>query len=826
MPPSVLRLHLLLVLLCSSSLRSQVPYESGELQLALQKLTVLGSVLYISAHPDDENTAFLATMAKDRHLRTGYLAITRGEGGQNLIGPEQGAALGVIRTQELLGARRIDGAEQFFTRAIDFGYSKSTDETLAFWGREEILSDIVWVIRSFRPDVIVTRFTPERGGHGHHTASALLAYEAFRAAVDPERFPEQLRRVRPWQARRILWNVFRFSRISGDQPTGLALTEELGSYNPLLGLSMGEVAGRSRSMHKSQGFGAMELRGTWTNSFEFVDGDTAREALMDGIDVSWNRVEGGKQVGDLLRQASESFDHRRPSSVLPLLLEALHLMDHLPDDPWVSVKRRELINAILASSGLWVEALSASDRAVAGAEIAVTTTVLNRSVLDVHVGRIRLTFSSRDSILDCPAEPNVPLSVHLQATLPDTLSPSQPFWLRRPASHGRYAVDQWWQIGQPQNPPVLRAFVDIMLLGRPLALEVPVRHRWVDPARGELHRPLNIVPPVSVSIKDGVVLSVGGRPVEVTVVAGNTVANRVGVIALDVPPGWTAVPAAHEVKFDSSLRERTVLFRLTPAAGASDGWIRATLRTSGETYDHVIRSVSYDHFEPQIMFEPALARLLNMDLQRGASRLGYIVGSGDEIPRLLAQIGYTVEPLSDEDLETGDLKRFDVIVAGVRAYNVRPTLRSTNHRLMEYVREGGRYIVQYVTRQELDIEALGPYPFTISRDRVSVEDAPVTILQPEHPLMSVPNRITEDDFKGWVQERGLYFAGQWDDRYDTALASHDPGEEPLAGGLLFARYGKGYFVYTGYSWFRQLPAGVPGAFRLFVNMLSQDVQSP
>ena len=814
---------LILLLAMWLPLRGQVPYGASELQLALQKLNVLGSVLYISAHPDDENTALLASMAKDRHLRTGYLSITRGEGGQNLIGPEQGDALGIIRTQELLAARRIDGAEQFFTRAIDFGYSKSTEETLAMWGREEILSDVVWVIRRFRPDVIITRFTPERGGHGHHTASAELAYEAFRASADSARFPEQLRFVRPWQARRIFWNVFRFSRGSGDQVVGPALIEELGNYSPLLGLSMGEVAGRSRSMHKSQGFGAMEIRGTWTNAFQFVDGDTTLGDLMGDIDISWNRIQRGDEVGKLLRQAADSFDQRQPSSVLPLLMEAGHLLEHLPQNPWIDVKRTELKDAILGCTGVWVDAVAASDRVVAGSSLEVTATVLNRSNTEVRLDRVGVTFLGADSVAGRWAPSNVPLDVRLRVTLPDSLPPTQPYWLTLPREQGKYAVQDPLQIGEAQAPPVLRAEVELTLQDRRLVVDTPVRHRWVDPARGELYRPLVIVPPLSLSLKDDVVLSVAGGRAEVAVIVSNAVPGIEGTVTLETPHGWSMVPGAETVRFDSNITDQTVVFHLTPGTGATDGWIRASVSARGRTYTSSLRSISYDHFESQTFFEPAQARLLNLVLRTNGKRLGYIEGSGDQIPRLLSQIGYTVELLSDEYLETGDLGEYDVIVAGVRAYNVRPVLRSSNHRLMDYVKEGGRYVVQYVTRQELDIKDLGPYPFTVSRGRVSREDAPIDILQPDHPLLRNPNVITGDDFQGWIQERGLYFAGDWDPRYETVLASHDPGEDPLAGGLLYGGYGRGYFVYTGYSWFRQLPAGVPGAFRLFVNLLSQDV---
>jgi LmbE family N-acetylglucosaminyl deacetylase len=816
-------LALLALLAHGPALLGQIPYSAGELQLSLQKLMVVGSVLYIGAHPDDENTAFLATMAKGNLYRTAYLSMTRGEGGQNLLGSEQGDALGLIRTQELLGARRIDGAEQYFTRAIDFGYSKSSDETLKFWGKEQILADVVWVIRTFRPDVIVTRFTPDRGGHGNHTASALLAYEAYRAAADPTCFPEQLRSVRPWKAKRIVWNVFRFSRSPGDQPTGSSVSLDLGQYSPLLGLSFGELSGMSRSMHKSQGFGALEQRGAWTNSFEHIAGDTARVDLFDGVETTWNRVKGGADVLRFLERALHDFEPARPSKIVPLLLDALKSLEAAPPDPWIEIKKSELRQVILACTGIWMEALGAEYRAVPGSKLSVTVRLINRSSEAVRLERVGVTFCASDTIVGLDAAPNVAREVTLEVTIPKDHSPTQPFWLKEARTAARYEVRDVNLVGLPQNAPELVARMTLSLQGRSLTYEVPVRYRWVDPTLGEQTRSLVVVPPVSITMQDRVLLSIKGAQCTASVVVSPVRPAFRGSVRLEVPQGWTSNPESQPVEWDSTTSDRTLTFRLSPGKGAVNGMVKAVVASEGRSYGHTISTISYPHIESQVFLEPAQSHVLLLDLEKAGARIGYITGSGDDILPLLARIGYRVDLLSDSDIETADLRAYDAIVAGVRAYNTRQALRASNERLLRYVADGGRYIVQYVTRQQSSNASIGPYPFTISNARVSVETAPVALLHPDHPLLRRPNVISSHDFDGWVQERGLYFASEWDARYETVLVSNDPGEEAQAGGLLFARYGKGYFIYTGYSWFRQLPAGVPGAFRLFVNLLSQDV---
>jgi LmbE family N-acetylglucosaminyl deacetylase len=791
---------------------------AAELQLALKRLTVVGSALYVAAHPDDENTALLSYLAKGRLVRTAYLSTTRGEGGQNLIGSEQGELLGILRTQELLAARRYDGAEQFFTRALDFGFSKHSDETLRFWNRDSILSDMVWVIRSFRPDVMITRFSPTLGGHGNHTASAILAEEAFRAAGDPTKFPEQLVYVRPWKPKRILFNTSRF--LTEQLDTAKAVAVDVGAFHPLLGLSYTEIAGISRSMHKSQGFGASQSRGSQIHYLLHTAGEPASTDLFDGVNLTWSRINGGEAVGQLLAEALAAFKPEHPSASIPLLLKAYAAMKQLPSDEWVEYKKAELIEVVRACAGLWVDALASSYAAVPGRELLITTSVIVRSSTPLVVEGIRFPFSQRDTAQHQTLTPNVPLHVSYTVRLPNNLPYTQPYWLQRPSNLGSYRVDDIRLIGLPENTPSLVVACSLTIADERIVLQVPVRYRWVDPVEGELYRPLEIVPPVVVNLPERVYLfpHAGERVVTATLRSNTT--NASGEVRLVAPNGWISTPPSVPFSFQKSGEEMNVTFRVRRGDGRVNGSFRVEAVVGGTVIARGMQTIEYKHIPPQTIFPPTEGTFVHLDLKTKGKNIGYILGSGDEVPTALRQMGYTVTLLSDEDLAAADLSRYDAIVAGVRVYNTRPTIRKNQQRLLEYVQQGGTYIVQYVTQQRLESEQLGPYPFQVSRDRVSDENAPMVVLLPHHPIVNTPNRLTERDFEGWVQERGLYYADSLDSRYEAIFAANDPGETPKRGGLIVAKYGKGYYMYTGLAFFRQLPAGVPGAYRLFVNMIS------
>jgi LmbE family N-acetylglucosaminyl deacetylase len=836
--PLPLRVPLALVLALSAAALAAAPaavgahpeprnaMDAAQVRQALERLQVTGSALYVAAHPDDENTALLAWLANGRHVRTAYLSVTRGDGGQNLIGPDTGTLLGVIRTQELLAARRIDGAGQFFTRAIDFGFSKNPEETLEIWGRERTLGDVVWVIRRFRPDVIVTRFPVEGGGgHGHHTASALLAEEAFAAAADPARFPEQLAYVRPWQAKRLVWNVFRFGGGPADTVPG-RVRVDIGAYDPLLGRSYTELAGESRSMHKSQGFGSAERRGSFVNTFEHRLGARATADLFEGVDLTWSRVKGAGRLPGLFARAAREFRPERPQGIVPVLLEARAILDGLPADPdtapLVEARRADVDELIRSCLGLWVEAVAAVPTATAGGRGRGAAAAIARNEMPVTLRRVEL--AGQEGAGARVLATNVAATDTFQVTVPAGAPPSVPYWLARPPLDGSFEVTDPVAIGSPENPPVLTALFTFDVGGKPFALDAPVVHRWVDPVEGERYRDFLVVPPALLRFEQGVTLfpDAGPRTVKVTLTPSGGPAR--GRVLIGLPAGWMAEPIEARVELGAAA-DTTLEFRIRPGPAPSAARITATWVPEGAGgRDFSLRAdeLDYPHIPLQALLLPAEARVVRADVRGTGGKIAYLMGSGDAVPEALRQMGWEVTLLTDDDVEQADLSAYDAIVAGVRAYNTRPRLLRQQKRLLDYVAKGGRLIVQYNTAEGALQERLGPFPFTISRERVTVEGAEVRRLLPGHPLLTSPNRIGDDDFAGWVQERGLYFASPWDPRYETPLSANDPGEPARDGGLLYARHGRGAFIYAAHAFFRQLPAGVPGAYRLFANLVSRE----
>ncbi len=803
-------------------LASTPQLSSGELQLALDQLQVLGSVLYIAAHPDDENTALLAWLARGQHLRTGYLSLTRGDGGQNLIGAEKGAALGVIRTQELLAARRLDGAEQFFTRAIDYGYSKSAAEAFTAWDREALLEDVVWVLRNFRPDVVITRFPGDgRGRHGQHTASAQLAAEAFDAAADANRFTDQMAHVEPWQAKRLLWNNWR-GALGRDEPVDETRTFEVdvGGYSPLLGRSLGELAAASRSQHKSQGFGTAAQRGRHSEALEHRAGEQAESDLLQGIDTSWARIPRGAEVGRRLAAARAAFDPHQPSVVVPQLLDAAAELAQL-DHPWARYKQQRLTAVIAAASGLWLDVKAAAPTVAKGEAVELTITALARSPLEFEIVALEMPTGPVAAFAGRHLQENRPLVEKLTLQLSPNTPASEPYWLRQPADGALFSVPSLALRGRAENPLELSATWSLKIAGQLLSLVTPIKHRWVDPAIGELERPLQVVPKISLRVEPTILIAADSQPreVQVTLNAGTARAQS-GQLRLTTPPGWRIEPTKVPFTLATDGGESRFTFSLIATAAAEPGQLSAIAESAGRGYHRQRLEIDYPHIPPQSVLRQAAAQLVPLEIEIGGREIGYVMGPGDEVPAALEQLGYRITLLSDEDLASNDLDRFDAVVTGVRAYNTRPRLKALQQRLLDWVASGGVLVMQYNTAHGLVTEELGPFPLRLSRDRVTVEEAPVTLLSPQHPLLNSPNRITAEDFAHWVQERGLYFPGEWDRRYQPLLASADPGEEPLIGGLLWARHGEGVFIYTGYSFFRQLPAGVPGAYRLFANLLA------
>ncbi|MBM3735143.1 MAG: PIG-L family deacetylase [Acidobacteria bacterium] len=808
----------------------RIPAGSAEINRALDRLPVLGSVLMIAAHPDDENTALLAWCAKGRNYRTAYLSLTRGEGGQNLIGPEQGELMGLIRTQELLMARRIDGASQLFTRAIDFGFSKTADETLAKWGREAILGDVVWNIRRFQPDVIVLRFsgTP-RDGHGQHQASAMLGREAYDAAADPARFPDQLTEVKPWRPKRILHNLPAFTpeMIKAAEATPGKIEIDLGEYDPLSGYSYSEIAGMSRSLHRSQAMGWPERKGSVRDFLRVTGGEPAQSDLFDGIDTSWARVPGGAAVAVQLESARRAFDPRKPESIVGPLLAVRAAIAKL-DGPWPRIKLGETDALIAQAAGLWLDA--AASRAVysPGDTVPVQAT----AILRAHGIQARLLGVSvedqRPEPSPGPLAYNKPVTRSLNIRLDAQRPYSQPFWIEQPPDGTIYRTGSRARVGPPDTDPFLEGTFRVEIQGQELVFTRPVVYRTVDPALGELTRSPVVAPAVAVEFAERPLMFTSAHSRQVTLRLKSNRAGVSGTVSIEAPAGWKAEPASAPFSLTSDGETAAAVFTVTPPALPFVEKLRAVARTGGTEIRHGMRVVSYGHIPPRTVFPAAEAPVVRTDAKVLARRVGYVMGAGDDVPQAVRQLGCEVALLEDSDLAGADLSKFDAIVTGVRAYNVRPALHANQQRLLDYAAAGGTLIVQYNVapsgffsgRDQASLDRIGPYPIKLGLGRITVEDAPVRALNQDHPLLQAPNRITAADYSGWVQERGLYFASEWDPRYTPLWEIADPGEKPLQGGTLFARHGKGVYIFTPVSWFRQLPAGVPGAYRLFANLLS------
>jgi LmbE family N-acetylglucosaminyl deacetylase len=848
----------------------------AEMLLGLRKLGVAGSVLYVAAHPDDENTSLLAYLANDALLRTAYLSLTRGDGGQNLVGAEQGPALGVIRTQELLAARRIDGAEQLFTRARDFGYSKTPDETLRIWGKDAVLADVVSVVRRFRPDVIITRFSPEPSDtHGHHTASAMLAVEAFRAAADPKFHPEQLTGgVTPWQARRLLWNRSSWNIKPTDDLTGFAKLD-VGGYNALLGVSYGEMSADSRSMHKSQGFGVARARGPIVEYFKVLaeaEPNTARAgktaaapaaapgavpgvvphaaaplaAIFGGIDVSWSRFDAPRgamrTVQALAERAARQFSPAAPQTILPVLLDLDAALDAVPDATWRAQKKGEVRDLALSAAGLYAEATAADFRVAPGGEIEVTAIAQVRQPAALTLREVRFPddgaagggVTAVERKLSPPAADGrgdaVAFELKRTIRVPADLPATTPYWLAAPPEPGLFRVDDPALIGAAEASPPLH--VDFVLEAgrRTLTVARPITFKWTDPVAGERYRPLEVTPTVSVRTDTAVLMFPDAQPRTLGVRLGAGAPSVAGIVRPELPPGWSCEPASAPFSLAAKGDEIDLTFRVRPAtatattSGVSAGTMRVVAEVGPARLARGVLRIEHPHIPIQTILQDAEVRLVPLALATGGTKIGYIPGPGDEVPASLRRVGYDVTMIGDDALGAGPaaLARFDAIVVGVRAYNTNDRLRAARGALMSYVEAGGTLVVQYNTNSRIGplSAPIGPFPLEVGRDRVTDETAAVTFLEPGHPALTTPNRITAQDFAGWIQERGLYFAATWDPRYQAVLAMNDPGEKPASGSLLWVRHGKGTFVYTGLAFFRQLPAGVPGAFRLFANLMA------
>ena len=792
-----------------------------EILRQLHSFREMGSVLYIAAHPDDENTELITFFARGRNYRTAYLSLTRGDGGQNVLGPQFGNEIGVIRTQELLAARHIDGGRQFFSRAIDFGFSKDYRETLKIWDRQQVLSDIVRVIRLFRPDVLITRFSPVPGAtHGHHTASTVLALEAFKLAGDSNAFPEQ--QLKPWQPRRIVWNVSLYQQndIGGAQQVRI----NVGGNDPVSGESFTDLAGRSRSMHKTQGFGNFTISnksGPRFETFQLLDGAPMTNDILDGVDTSWDRVTGGAKIQPLVDHVIAQFDPQNPTATVPGLLQVREELAALPmDDSVLAEKRAQLDRILQACLGLEVQTTIAQADVVPGEMMKLHHSAVIHSNIPVHWVAVRYPKIEKqiDQGIELTADQSS--SVDSTSKLPLDTPLTQPYWLREEGTTGLFRVDYPSLIGRPENPPIFPVEQVFEIKGQTLVIPDEVVQVSTNSANREVRRRMEAIPPVSLNFSSDIALLAPGtsHPVEVEIVASRPDSN--GILQLELPAGWSVSPA-HQLFHLATVGTRAQFeFTLTAPPQSATAEIIADAEIAGLHYRNRRVEINYPHIPPLLLQPPAALKVVSLELATRGHTVGYLPGAGDSMPENLRQMGYSVKILDDTNFTLEQLVGLDAIVIGVRAFNVRTDLPLHLPVLFAYVENGGTIIAEYNRPDGLKTDQLAPFSLRLSGERVTDENAPVTFLAPDHPVLNTPNKISPADFDHWVQERGIYFPNQWDDRFTPILAFNDPGESPLKGSLLVAQYGKGYFVYTGLVFFRELPAGIPGAFRLFANLIS------
>jgi len=798
---------------------------SSEIYESIKKLNFLGSVLYIAAHPDDENTRLISYFSNEVKARTAYLSITRGDGGQNLIGSELRELLGIIRTQELLAARRIDGGEQFFTRANDFGYSKHPDETLQIWNKDEVLKDVVSIIRKFKPDVIINRFNTSSAGktHGHHTSSAMLSIEAFDLVGDATFKSHNL--YQPWQPKRLFFNTtwwFYGSRenfAKADKSNMLSF--DTGVYYPSIGLSNSEIASLSRSQHQSQGFGSTGSRGSQKEYVELLKGEFPNGGtVFEGIDTTWSRVEGGKIIGDILSNVEQNFDFKNPSASISQLVKAYTLIKELKDNHWKEVKLKQIKKIITACTGLYMEVVADASSSSSDGEVSFKIEVINRSSIDIKLNSIDVRPINIYENPEIALQNNKRERFTLKGQIPKETNSTNAYWLNRKGSLGMYKVEDKNLIGNAQTPRNIKANFKLDIDGTTIDFTKDVVYKYNDPVKGEVYQPFEILPEVMASIADKVIIFADSKEKEISVKVKATKANLSGSVSLAYPKGWKVHPEKIDFTIEQKDGEHIINFKVTPPKYQSEGLLSPMVRVNDKTYVKELVEINYNHIPKQSILLHAESKIVRLNIEKKGQLIGYIQGAGDAIPTSLRQIGYTVIEINEKDVTAENLQNFDAVILGIRAYNVSDRAKFYQKEIHKYTENGGTLIVQYNTSFRTKVDNIAPYNLKLSRDRVVDENAKVTLLNPTHELLNYPNKIVESDFDGWIQERGLYFPNEWGEEFTPLLSMQDKGESPKKGSLLIAKYGKGHFIYTGLSFFRELPAGVSGAYKLFANMLS------
>ncbi|MGZ0016981.1 PIG-L family deacetylase [Yeosuana sp. AK3] len=802
---------------------------ASEIYQSIQKLNFLGSVMYIAAHPDDENTRLISYLSNEIKARTAYLALTRGDGGQNLIGPEIRELLGVIRTQELLAARKMDGGEQLFTRANDFGYSKHPDETLAIWNKNDVLSDVVLAIRTFKPDIIINRFNHRSPGstHGHHTSSAMLSVEAFDLANNPSAYPEQLKSTSLWQPKREFFNTSWWfygsqEKFDSADKTNL-LSIDTGVYFPLNGLSNPEIAALSRSKHQSQGFGSTGSRGKELEYIELIKGSLPQDKtnIFEGIDTSWNRVKGGKAIENILLKVQTDFDFTNPSASVPQLVKAYKLIENLEDPHWRTIKSKEIKDILLACSGLYLEAVANTNHATQHAQVPIAIEMVNRSNTNIVFTGLTITDRQHKTLYK-----RFVLENNKRELLKDTIviskkqEPTTPYWLTSKGTLGLYKVDNINLIGKPETPVVYHATFKLDIENTPMEFIKPLVYKTNDPVKGEVYKPFEIIPVASSKITEKVIIFENDKQKDISVIVKAGKDFMEGFVSIAHPKDWTVYPEKQMVSIAHKGEEQTVVFTIIPPKNQSEGLISPMVNVDDTIYTRELIEIAYDHIPFQTVLLPSESKVVRLNIEKKGENIAYIEGAGDVLPESLRQIGYHVAIINPKDINEEVLSRFDAVVIGIRAYNTIEDLKYKQQILFDFVENGGNMIVQYNTNSRLQVDHLAPYNLTLSRDRVTNEHSEVRFLNPNHPILNYPNKITQKDFEGWTQERGLYFPNKWSEAFTPILSMNDKDESPKDGSILVAKHGKGYYIYTGLSFFREFPEGVSGAYRLFANMLS------
>ncbi|MGI9580239.1 PIG-L family deacetylase [Chryseobacterium sp. RRHN12] len=806
------------------------PLKSSEIYRDLKTLKHLPKVLYLAAHPDDENTGLLSWLINDQNVETGYLSLTRGDGGQNLLGTEQGAALGLIRTHELLEARKLDGARQFFTRAIDFGFSKNTTDTFKQWNADSITADVVRVIRQFRPDVIICRFPPTAAaGHGQHAASAVVAEKAFKLAGDKNAFPDQLKYVNVWQPKRVLWNTFRFGGVNTTAENQLKVT--VGQYDAQLGMGYGELAGLSRSLHKSQGAGTQSVAGIRTEYFSHVIGEPAKTTLFDGVTKTWTS-QGNADIDQALDQIITAFNFNEPARSLPALLALRKKIMMLNDSDLKKDKIKSLDHIILSCAGFMGEVVTQQAEAVAGDHYNFRLNLISRAANPVVLEDVKWLNQSESFNRALSKDSLITIQHDIQ--IPPDAALTEPYWLANPpADAATFSVPDETLVGLPEAEPPLNVWVGLKIGPEKFQVKLPLSFKKLDPVRGDVVEALRIVPAVELKFTQPLYLVKENEDLHLSLNLKVNSDKQFSKGNLNLMYNGERLGGTDVNPFNG--KDFTIDYVIPKTKLASINSSRLQLDAGfvadGVTYNKKQVLIQYPHLPSLQYFAPATVTVMKGDIQAKVKKVGYIEGAGDFIPEFLRIAGVQVDVLKDGDFygntdasggnsSQNKLSQYDAIVLGVRANNTEKKLGRWMPFLWSYVKAGGNLVMQYNTNQDTTVDQLGMYNFSIANKRVTEENAAVTFLNPNHKLLNFPNKITADDFKGWVQERGAYFPAQWDAAYEPLFEMHDTDEEPLKGSTLYARYGKGNFIYTPLAFFRQLPAGNAGAARLFFNFLS------